>query len=388
MYNIIVLGIVSLLTDISTEMVYPLIPLFLSRLGAAPALMGIIEGIAESLASLLKVFSGAACDRFKKKKPIALFGYAASAVNKVILIAAASWWGVLIARVIDRFGKGVRTAPRDVLIAEGANGRFGRAFGLHKMLDMLGSAIGILLSYIIVLNIGLGKTDNYQSIFLVSLIPAVLGVAAIFFVREKGKSCPDTRKLGFKWSALDGRLRAFLVVIFLFTLGNSSNTFLLLRAKERGLSDSDVILAYFVFNIMASLLAYPFGRLADRVGKRTLLVIGYALYGVVYAGFALVSGSFGVFALFAAYGFYTALTAGVERAFVSEIAPPHLKGTMLGLYSTLVGIGLLPASVAAGLLWSAGPAVPFWFGSATGICASVAFAILLKSRESKEGAGI
>lgn len=381
MYNIVVLGIVSFLTDISTEMVYPLIPLFLARLGAAPAVMGVIEGIAESLASLLKVASGAAVDKYNRKKPVAVFGYAASSFSKLLLIIAGSWPAVLAARVLDRFGKGVRTAPRDVLIAEGAKkGQYGRAFGLHKMMDMLGSAVGIFASWLIVCQIGLANVQNYQSIFWISLIPAVAGVFVLLLVREKQKKL-EPQKLNFRWKALDGKLKSFLIVIFLFTLGNSSNAFLLLRAQERGLSESDVILAYFVFNLIASIFAYPIGRLSDKIGRRKALVAGYALFGAVYIGFALVQGPAGLFALFAAYGLYTALTAGVERAFIAEIAPPCLKGTMLGLHATLVGIGLLPASIVAGLLFGANPALPFWVGGIAGIGAAAAFAVLLRKRE-------
>ncbi|MDI6638770.1 MAG: MFS transporter [Bacillota bacterium] len=452
MFNIIILGMVSLLTDISTEMVYPLLPLFLTtRLGATPAVVGLIEGIAESLASLLKVFSGYLADLFGRKKPLAILGYGSSTVGKVVLYLAGSWPVVLAARVIDRFGKGVRTAPRDALIADSSTPETrGRAYGLHRAMDTLGAAVGVLLAYYFIT----AYKGDYGSVFLWAMVPAFLGVAVLFFARETraraletatdgraesdahtsagagagagagadadadadadagantdagadtcagadagagavpdagasagtchgagpntGTPVPAVRRRrppSFQWSKLDRRLRGFLVVVFLFALGNSSNQFLLLRAGNLGFSPATVLLVYFLYNMVYSVLSYPAGRLSDRIGRKTLLVAGYATYGLVYLGFAFARTPWHVWALFAIYGAYIALTEGVEKALVADIAPLDLRATTIGLHATLVGIGLLPASLLAGFLWNLfGPQATFLFGGVMGLLAAV-----------------
>jgi len=371
LFNIIIAGLTSLLTDVSTEMVYPLLPLFLTTtLGATPAIVGIIEGLAESLASLLKVFSGAISDRLGRRKPLAIAGYGMATLGKIFLALAGSWVMVLAGRLVDRFGKGVRTAPRDAIIAESAteNGR-GRAFGLHRLLDTLGAAIGVVLAYFFLTS----YEGDYRPIFIVSIIPAALGVAVLLFLREKGNGqAIGRRQLSFDWRGLDPRLRAFLVVTFLFTLGNSSNQFLLLRAQNLGFDAATVVLLYLVYNLTYALISYPAGRLSDRIGRRPLLVLGYAAYGLVYLGFALASRRSTLWWLFAAYGLYIGVTEGVEKALVADIAPADQKATLIGLHATLVGIGLLPASAFAGLLWNLrGPAAPFYFGAATGFGAAL-----------------
>ena len=236
MSNIVLLGLVSFFTDISTQMIYPILPLFLtSVMGAGPLIIGIIEGIAESLASVLKLFSGIFSDRFGHKKRLAFFGYAASAVNKIIILFAATWTGVLLARIIDRFGKGIRTAPRDAMIVEAADkARIGKAFGLHKGMDLLGTAIGILLAWFI-LSFAVNG-DGYRTIFLFSLIPAFIGLVILMFVKDKKLEKRPAKKVSFNWKSLDKRLKLFLVFTFLFTLGNSSNAFILLRIYDVGFS--------------------------------------------------------------------------------------------------------------------------------------------------------
>ena len=264
--NILLLGLISMLIDMSTEMVYPIIPLYLtSVMGATPAVVGIIEGIAESLASLLKVFSGYIADKYQNKKQLIFWGYSGAIVYKGMLLLATSWSGVLAARIIDRVAKGIRTAPRDALIAESAAAnRLGGSFGLHKMLDMFGSALGILIAYFLIT----GNTFSYQRVFLFSIIPAVLGVAAIFLLQEKRTGGQPPQKIIFRFKALNPCFKYFLVVIFLFTLGNSSNAFLLLKAQNAGFDPRTVILLYFLFNFVSSLLAYPMGRLSDHIGRR------------------------------------------------------------------------------------------------------------------------
>ena len=381
MRNIILLGLVSFFSDISSEMVYPILPLYLSAaFGATPVLIGVIEGIAESLASLLKVFSGYVTDKRGRRKQVAFAGYAAGLLYKVMLIFAGSWAGVLAARVTDRMGKGIRTAPRDVMISDSADKEhMGKAFGIHKAMDMAGSAVGILAAYLLLRSAG-GAAFRYKEVFAASAVPALLGLLMFFFIKEQRRERAATRREPFWRNArmLDGRLKLYLAVAFVFTLGNSSNTFLLLRARNAGFTDANVILLYFAYNLSASLLSIPLGRLSDRAGRKKVLVAGYIVFSLVYLGFAFGPGRASIAAAFLLYGLYTAMTAGVERAFIAEVSPAQLKGTMLGLHSTVVGVGLLPASVLAGLLWDwLGAPAPFVFGALMALAAALILQIFM-----------
>ena len=374
--NIIILGLASLLTDISTEMVYPLLPMFLTQtLGASPAILGFIEGIAESVASLLRVFSGYISDRLGRRKPLAIAGYAASTLGKVFLVVAEAWPTVLAGRFVDRFGKGVRTAPRDALIADSADpARRGRAYGLHRAMDSLGATLGVVVA-IVLLRSG---AANLRAIFLWSLIPAALGVGVLFFARDVRSHRVGTHAPVLRWSVLPAKLRAYMLVVFLFTLGNSSNQFLLLRAQNLGVATAAVLVLYLVFNITYAVVAYPAGRLSDWVGRRTLLVAGYALYGLVYLGFGLASSPGSLWLLFPVYGLYMGVFDGVEKALVADLAPTSIRATAIGFHATLVGIGLLPASLLAGWMWTSfGPAVPFYFGGVLGCAAALAVLVVL-----------
>ena len=379
MLNIILLGITSLLTDISSEMVYPILPVYLvTVLGASPAILGLIEGIAESLASLLKVFSGYFSDKVKLRKPFTIFGYSASTVGKFLLYISTSWGYVLIARIVDRFGKGIRTAPRDALIAESSKeGKRGAAFGLHRALDSLGACVGVLAAYFLITH----YKGEFKNVFLLSLIPAILGVVFLFLVREK-KASPlkqAGKRIEFKWRALDKRLKLFLVFTFIFTLGNSSNQFLLLRAQNLGNPLPIIILLYLFYNISYTIVLYPASRLSDKIGRKKLLVVGYLFYALVYLGFAINKSPHNFWFLFGVYGLYIGFTEGVEKALVSDIAPVEFRATAIGLHATLVGIGLLPASLFAGLLWKfIGPQAAFYFGSLMGLIASIGFWCVLK----------
>ncbi|MBC7320587.1 MFS transporter [bacterium] len=377
MFNVIILGIVSLLTDISTEMVYPLIPLYLtSKLGASPAIVGLIEGVAESTASLLRVFSGYISDMIGKRKPLAILGYGSSTLGKFFLYLSNTWGLVFVGRWIDRFGKGIRTAPRDALIADSTDPtRRGRAFGLHRTMDTFGAVLGILLAYYFFTRF----SGDYSRVFLYSLIPAFIGVLALFFVREAKKiDKKSASKPSLKWSLLDRRLKGFLIVTLIFTLGNSSNQFLLLRAKNLGFDTATVLLLYLAYNLVYMAFAYPAGRLSDRIGRKRLIVVGYLFYGLVYLGFAIVKNQSTVWLLFALYGIYIGLTEGVQKALISDIAPVDIRATLIGLHATLEGIGLLPASFIAGLLWNnISASAPFYFGGLMGIISAIGMMLVL-----------
>ena len=373
--NIFIIGLVSLFIDMSTEMIYPLIPLFLTtNLGATPAIVGVIEGIAECTASVLKVFSGYIGDIYQNKKKLTFLGYSASIVYKVALLLSTSWTGVLAARVIDRIGKGIRVAPRDALVEESsAKDKLGRSYGLHKMLDMVGSALGVLLAYFIVTN-----EVDFETAFLYSIIPAVIGVLMIGGVQEKSVNKRDAQKFTLKGVILERKLKLYLGAMFIFCLGNSSNIFLLLRAKDCGFSPSEVILLYLAFNVSASLLSMFAGKLSDKIGRRRIIVPGYLVFALVYLGFGFLTSKPAIIILFIAYGVYTAFNTAAERAFIAETAPVNLKGTILGLHGMLQGFGLLLSSIIAGLLWDyVGPSAPFLFGGVMGLISAVAITIIL-----------
>lgn len=382
MLNVFLLGLTSFFTDIASEMVYPLVPFFLTAtLGASPATLGVIEGIAESVASLLKVFSGFLSDRLGRRKAVTIAGYGASVAGRIFLAAAAGWGGVLAGRVIDRMGKGIRTAPRDALLAESAHhGIRGRVFGIHRGMDTAGAVVGVLLAAAILSG---GQTE-YRTVILYSLIPALAGVVILFFVRDARSTAaqaPLSRRA--RIDLLPQPLRRFLVVSFLFSLGNSSNAFLLLRAGESGTLLQAVLPAYLIYNICFMASAYPAGRLSDAIGRRRVLAAGYAVYGCVYCGFAFAGTGAPVaqtWALFGVYGLYSGITDGVEKAFVADCAAPALRATAIGLHGTIVGIGLLPASLIAGVLWNAiGPAATFGFGAALGFIAAIAMLVAVRA---------
>jgi MFS family permease len=328
------------------------------------------------------VFSGYVSDRFQKKKLLSVSGYSAGLLYKIVLLTAGSWVGVLGARVIDRIGKGIRTAPRDVLVSESADtGSMGKAFGLHKSLDMAGAALGILITYFLLRNQSGGF--EYKKLFILSIIPAVLGLLMFFFIKEKRqvREIKQREKFWLNFKNLNGQLKLYLLVVLLFTLGNSSNAFLLLKAKAVGFDNVSVILLYFIFNATASALALPLGRLSDKIGRKALLVSGYIVFAAVYFGFGVAFNMPFMVAMFVLYGVYTAMTAGVERAFIAEIALQELKGTMLGLQSTVAGLALLPASVITGLLWDVfGSAVPFIFGACMSLIAALILLIFMRNK--------
>lgn len=382
--NIFLIGLVSFFMDMSTEMIYPIIPLYLTAvLGATPAIVGVIEGVAESVASLLKVASGYIGDRYQNKKRLAFLGYSASVLYKFVLLIAGSWGGVLAARVIDRTGKGIRTAPRDALVAQSSEkGKLGGSYGLHKMLDMAGSSLGALFAFLF---IAIGM--KYRSAFLWSVIPGVVAVTIIPLIREKKGAAPKQRRLAFRGLKLDARLKWYFAVLFLFCLGNSSNAFLLLKAQSRGFSTSEVMLLYLIFNVSASILAIPAGRLSDRFGRSRVLIPGYLIYGLVYLGFALLTSKVSLLILFVAYGAYTAFISGAERALIAEASPAEYKGTVLGVYGMLQGFGLLFSSIIAGGMWNVwGSDAPFWFGGVLGIVSALLIAVILRSGKGRKAA--
>lgn len=388
MRNVILLGLISCFADISTEMVYPIIPLYLTAvLGATPAIIGMIEGIAESLASLLKVLSGYISDKYQKKKKIAFVGYSTGLIYKLALLFSGTWVGILIARIIDRAGKGIRTAPRDVLVSESSDSKkLGKSFGVHKALDMLGSAIGILIAFLVLNFLG-DNVKSYKMVFIISIIPILIALVFFFFVKEtESKKKEEVKKEKF-WNnvkKLDGQLKLYLFVVFLFTLGNSSNTFLLLRANNVGYTSTNTILLYFIYNIVASILAIPMGKKSDKKGRKNILIGGYVMFSIVYLLFGFSTSKVGMLIAFVLYGVYTAMITGVERALIAEIAPQELKGTMLGLHGTIVGIALLPASIIAGLLWeNVNASAPFVFGAILSIISAIILFFGLKNKKEK-----
>ena len=390
--NVWVMSATSLLNDISSEMLLNLVPFFLANiLGVRTAVIGLIEGVAETTASLLKIFFGAMSDRLGKRKPFAVIGYALSALTKPLLYFASAWGWVLGVRVADRIGKGVRTAPRDALIADSVGDKQrGLAFGLHRASDTLGAFLGLGIAAFIVwrtqAQASLLTLDTFKLVVLVSIVPAVLGVLvlALGAVDIPGNSgTADVKRLSLK--NLDPRFRYFLFVLILFTLGNSSDAFILLRGQERGLSLLQVMGMSLTFNAIYTVFAGPLGAWSDQVGRRRLILIGWLAYGLVYLGFAFSQTGWQIWMLYALYGLYYAATEGAAKALVADLVPQEQRGTAYGLFNAAIGITVLPASLIAGLLWQGagawtgfGASAPFLFGASMALLAGVSFARLIK----------
>lgn len=385
--NVWVLSATSFLTDISSEMLTNLIPLFLANvLGVGTAVIGLIDGIAETTASLLKLYSGALSDKLGSRKWLAVTGYGLSTFAKPFLYFASTWGWVLGVRFADRIGKGIRTAPRDALLAGSVDEKQrGLAFGLHRAGDTAGAFTGLAIAALVIYLTQSGTTQltraTFQTIVLVSIIPALLAVLVLaLFAREVAvKANASTPTLSLK--GLDARFKLFLLASILFTLGNSSDAFIILRGQERGLSVLQVMGMLLTFNAVYTLLAGPFGALSDKIGRRKLILGGWLAYGLVYLGFAASQSGAQVWVLFGLYGIYYAATEGAAKAFVADLVPAERRGTAYGLYNAAIALTAFPASLIAGILWQGvgawsgfGPSAPFLFGALLSLGAVGVFA--------------
>ena len=396
--NIWAVSFTSFFMDISSEMVINLIPLFLSNvLGIKTNIIGLIEGVAESTASILKLFSGWLSDKLRARKWLAVAGYGISALAKPFFYFANSWGWVAGVRWADRVGKGIRTAPRDALVADSiSEEQRGLAFGFHRAADTAGAMVGLLIAFGLVwaaqasaVSLGL---DTFRLIVLVSLIPAVLAVLALVIgvkdVKVKGSANPP--KFAFK--SLGKQFMIFMLIVGLFDLGNSSDAFLVLRAQERGMSVLGILGMLAVFNLIYTLVSTPAGKLSDRIDRRKIIIGGWVVYALVYLGFGLVRSAWQVWALYIIYGLYYGMAYGTAKALVADLVPAELRGTAYGTYNAVLGIIDLPASLIAGILWQGvggwqgfGPSAPFLFGAALAGLAAVMMAVWKPEPQIKAG---
>jgi MFS family permease len=368
--NVLWLGVVSLLTDLSSEMIYPLLPFFLTHtLGAGPAFLGVVEGIAETTASLLKLASGWVSDRVGRRKPLVLAGYGIASVARPLIAIATAPWHVLLIRFSDRIGKGLRSSPRDALITESVDvAHRGTAFGFHRAADHAGAVIGPLAASAVLL----AAPGNYRLAFALAAIPAALSVIVLWLkVRERAvptsQTKPQPRFEGF--AILPKPLRTFLVILVVFTLGNATDAFLLLRAQQLGVSVAMIPVLWAALHVSKMIWSVPGGLLADRFGARRAIVTGWLLYAALYAALAAATAAWQVWLLFSAYGLFYGLTEAPEKAMVAALAPAHRKGAAFGAFHFAVGIAALPASVIFGLLWQR-------YGAATALLTGAALALL------------
>ena len=390
--NVFAISLVSLLNDASSEIIYPLLPVFLSlTLGASPGIIGLIEGAAESISSLLKLFAGYFSDRSGKRKGLVVLGYSLASVARPLLAFATSWYQVLAIRLTDRVGKGIRGAPRDAMIADTvAIEERGLAFGFHRAMDHTGAVVGPLIGYLLVMLLAADrnapKARDFSKIFLFASIPALAAVlVALFFVRESPRKAESNavevpKPPQFSLRGFDSNFKRFLVIIALFTLSNSSDAFLLLRAQTAGVSVAMIPLLWAMLHVSKVLSSLYGGDLSDRLGRRRLIVSGWLLYAAVYAGFAFVAEQISVWILFLIYGLYFGLAEGAEKALVADLVKPEQRGMAYGLYNLAFGITVLPASLLMGALWTWwGPVAAFLVSAALGGTAALLMLMLVKT---------
>ena len=388
--NVWAVSLTSFFMDVSSEMVVNILPLFLANvLGIKTNLIGVIEGVAEATASLLKLFSGWLSDKLRARKGLAVLGYGLSALSKPFFYIAASWEAIAGVRWVDRVGKGLRTAPRDALVADSiAPDQRGFAFGFHRAADTLGAKFGILIAILIVWlaqsnSVLLGE-GTFRTIVLVSIIPAILAVVSLMLIAKEVPITSQRAAPKFAFKALGKPYMTFIAIVGVFTLGNSSDAFLVLRAQERGLDVLGVLGMLATFNLVYSLVSTPAGRLSDRIGRRKVIVAGWLIYAVIYLGFAIAQAAWQIWALYAIYGAFYGLAYSTANALIADLVPSELRGTAYGTYNAVIGLLAFPASVIAGGLWQGvgtwpgfGPSAPFVFGGGMALIAAGLMAMWL-----------
>lgn len=367
--NVLSTGVTSFLTDTSVKIIYSIMPMFLMSLGASKTSIALIEGIAESTASVFKVISGFWSDKIGKNKPFMLIGYGLSALILPLYAFVVNPLQVLSIRLTERIGKGIRTAPRDSLIASSVtNGATGKSFGLQKAMDNSGAIVGPLVSF------GLLSVfpGNYRLILLLAGIPSLIAIIVIIFGIKEVRKNKNELSGKFNFRDFSPRFYYFMIIIFIFTLGNSTDALLMVKANESGMKVAFIPLVYMVTSIVSVIMAIPFGSLSDKKGKEIILVFGFFIYAIVYFGFGMTKGTGAIVILFAMYGIYSAATDGIQKAFISDLVDSNKKGTAMGIYNALLGITLLPASLIAGILYDKIDSnAPFYFGATMSVIAAL-----------------
>ncbi|MDZ4670429.1 MAG: MFS transporter [Phototrophicales bacterium] len=382
--NVWVTTITSFLTDVSSEMINNLLPLFLANvLGVSTAVIGLIEGIAEMTSSFLKAFSGWLSDKIGNRKWLAVAGYAISACAKPFFYFVTTWGGVLAIRFADRTGKGIRNSPRDALIADSTDEQHrGIAFGVHRAGDTAGAVLGIGIALLVVLATQAGSLtlsrDTFQILVLIGIIPAFLAVIALAtLAKEAPRKKTSIQPMRLNWGALSPDFKFFLLIVGIFTLGNSSDAFIILRAQERGLTIADILGMLLMFNLIYAVFSSPLGALSDKIGRKRILIGGWLVYGVLYLCFALATDGMQIWLIYALYGLYYAAAEGTAKAMIADLIPSEQRGTAYGYYNALVGFMAFPASLLAGVLWQGvgswtgfGASAPFLFGAMLALIAA------------------
>jgi MFS family permease len=387
--NVFALSAVSLLTDVSSEMIYPLLPVFLTTvLGASPSFIGAIEGAAESTAALLKLASGWWSDRVRKRKPLVVLGYGIATLMRPLVALAQSASHVLLIRVADRVGKGIRNAPRDALIADSVDPSIrGKAFGFHRAADHAGGVLGPLIAF----GLLTWHLAEIRTVFLLAAIPGVLSfIVLVTFVREIPRPATAAASGGPDLTQpLGARFWRVLGVVFLFTLGNSTDAFLLLRANQLGVPVALAPILWAALHVVKSVSSTPGGALSDRIGRRPTLIMGWSLYAAVYLGFAHATDAWQAWALFGVYGVFFGLTEGAERALMADLVLPERRGTAFGWYNLAIGLGALPASLLFGYVWDhAGARAAFVMGAGFALAAAVALTLTRQGGGSRLGSSV
>jgi MFS family permease len=401
--NVVAIGVVSLLNDASSEIIYPMLPAFLAlALGASPKAIGVVEGVAESVSSLLKLFSGYLSDKTGRRKSLVVFGYGLASVARPLLALATTWYQVLAVRFSDRVGKGMRSSPRDAMIADAAPpAERGLAFGFHRAMDhggaVLGPLIGLALLWYVAADPRTPSASDYSTIFLCASVPALLAMLVLIFtVREthgRAKKTEEKKteagvpaaaaqgmRLRLSLRGFDANFKWFLVLVALFTLSNSTDAFLIRRAQMAGISTGQgTLLLWSALHLSKVASSVVGGDLSDRLGRKTLIVAGWLLYAAVYLGFAYVSGPAGAWSLFLIYGVYFGLAEGAEKALVADLVRPEQRGTAYGLYNLAFGVTVLPASLLMGALWDTwNPETAFFVSAAIGSTAALLLALFVR----------